>query len=320
MIGRSARRSPITSARERGMALVTAMLVVALATIFAAEILWAVSLQLRRVSSALFYEQAFQAALGAEAFAAQILRQDLQAGDEDHRGEEWAVDLPPLPLEKDGQIIGEVTGFIEDMQGRLNVNNLVTNEGEPDEITLNQFRRLLQSLELDPSLAGILADWIDPNIDPSFPDGAEDDIYTGVTPPYRAANSAITSITELYSLPDFDLAAYQLLAPYIAALPRGTRLNVNTTSAILLDALSEDLDLGSAEGYVESAAEGGLGSLDELAERVGEEIGAKLTLSSDYFRLTVRVSVGTSRLTMYSLLRRGDGGNVRTILRSQGTE
>ena len=306
--------------KDGGMALVTALLIVALATIFAAEILWAVSLQVRRVSSALFYDQAFQAALGAEAFAAQILRQDLQAGDEDHLGEEWAVDLPPLPLEKDGEIIGEVTGFIEDMQGRLNLNNLVTGDGEPDEIVVEQFRRLLQALEIDPAFAGILSDWIDPNIDAAFPDGAEDDLYTGLNPPHRAANGAITSISELYSLQEFDLESFQLLSPYLAALPRGTKLNANTASATLLDALSDDLDLGSAEGYVESAAEGGLGSLDEITERIGEEAGQMLTLSSNYFRLTVRVSIGTSRLTMYSLLRRGDGGNVRTILRSIGTE
>ncbi len=306
--------------REKGIALVTALLIVALATIFAAEILWAVSLQVRRVSSALFFDQAFQAALGAEAFAAQILRQDLQAGDEDYPGEEWAVDLPPLPLEKDGQIIGEVAGFIEDMQGRLNLNNLVNDEGEPDEITVEQLRRLLLTLELDPAFAGFLADWIDPDIDPGFPDGAEDDIYTGMTPPHRAANIALTSVSELYSLQGFDLETFQLISPYVTALPRGTGLNANTAPAIVLAALSEDLDLGSAEGYVELAAEAGLGSLDELRERVGEEAAEKLTLGSGYFRLTVRVTVGTSRLTMYSLLRRGDGGTVRTILRSLGTE
>jgi len=312
--------APVPVRRENGIALVTALLIVALATIFAAEILWAVSLQVRRVSNALSFDQAFQAALGAEAFAAQILRQDLQAGDEDYPGEEWAVDLPPLPLEKDGQIIGEVAGFIEDMQGRLNVNNLVNNEGEPDEITVEQLRRLLLALEVDPAFAGFLADWIDPDIDPGFPDGAEDDIYTGLMPPHRTANIAVTSISELYSLQEFNLEAFQLISPYLTALPRGTRLNVNTTSAIVLAALSEDLDLGSAEGYVESAAEAGLGSLDEISERVGEEAAEKLTLASQYFRLTVRVTVGTSRLTMYSLLRRGDGGTVRTILRSLGTE
>ena len=83
----------------------------------------------------------------------------------------------------------------------------------------------------------VLADWLDPDTQPT-PDGAEDNVYTSQTPPYRAANGPITSVSELLALPDFGVERYQKLKPYVTALPIGTKINLCTAPGIVIDALS----------------------------------------------------------------------------------
>ena len=155
------------SKQSGAVALLTAMLIVALATVISVGLYWDSALDMRRTESMLVLDQARQFALGAEAWAAQTLTVDYRESETDHLGEDWAFQLPALPI-RDGQLFGQ----IEDMQGRFNVNNLVFDDGKVDQAMLRQFERLFAYLELDPELASLVADWIDGNIDPSFPRGA----------------------------------------------------------------------------------------------------------------------------------------------------
>ena len=92
-------------------------------------------------------------------------------------------------------------------------------------------------LEIEPAWAPVIADWIDIDSDPGFPDGAEDAVYTSLTPPHRAANMPITRASEIMVMNGFGAERYAKLAPYITALPAGTGLNVCTASGIVLDSL-----------------------------------------------------------------------------------
>ena len=82
-----------------------------------------------------------------------------------------------------------------------------------------QFSQLLTAVGLETKWAPLLADWIDSDLEPNFPDGAEDSVYLGQSPPYRTANLPVTSISELLALPGFGRDRYLRIAPYIAALP-----------------------------------------------------------------------------------------------------
>ena len=115
--------------RQRGVALITAIVVVAIATVLAVRIGTRAALDLRRTAGLVALDQGWHVALGAEAWAAEVLSDDYDDDPEtDHLGEAWAQPLPPLPV--DG---GEVRGALEDMQGRFNLNNLVNAAQEPDE-------------------------------------------------------------------------------------------------------------------------------------------------------------------------------------------
>jgi general secretion pathway protein K len=139
-------------------------------------------------------------------------------------------------------------------------------------------------------------------------------------PPYRPPNTLITSVSELMALPEMNLDTYRALAPYVTALPAGTAINVNTTSVPVLMSLSDDLTASDAARILEDRPEDGYETVAELQDVLPANITAPLTVGSRYFRLGVRVNIGSTELTMYSLLEREGAGVVRTLLRSFGTE
>ena len=121
----------ISYQRSRGVALITALLIMALIASLTYTLKWNNALDLRRTVVMLNRDQAIQVAIGAESWIQSILRQDLADSDTDHLGEIWASELPGLPI--DG---GEVFGDIEDLQGRFNVNNLIGDDGDVDPAAL----------------------------------------------------------------------------------------------------------------------------------------------------------------------------------------
>ena len=248
--------------RERGVAVLVAMLVVTIGTIIAVNLMWQATLDLRRAEAALASDQGLLYMQGAEAWAADILRQDLvDSPKSDNLGEPWATELPPLPV--DG---GTIAGQLEDLQGRFNFNNLINRQGREDPIARKQFERLLMLVDVDPALAGAVVDWLDPDTDVRFPNGGEDDTYSGADPPYRSANLPITTPSELMAVAGFDRETYAKIAPYVTVLPSGTKLNVNTASDVVLASLSDDIDLSAAKALVEERAGGAFQDIDAVFE------------------------------------------------------
>jgi general secretion pathway protein K len=307
--------------RQRGVALITAVLMVALATILAVNVAFRGMLDQRRSATLFARDQGFEIALGAEAWAADFLKKDREDSQTDHFGERWARPLPPLPI--DG---GTVEGRLEDLQGRFNLNNLVFPDATVNTDAVKQLERILIALDIEPAWATTMADWIDQDAQPGFPDGAEDPTYTGLTPPHLAANMPVTRASEILVLPGFGPDRYQRLKPFITALPVGTPLNVCTAPGIVLDALSENTrEFGlNPEDLAKRRADACFPTLEDLRGSLGEadftKLQKSLTESSNYFRATVWVTIGTTEFTLYSLLARGNGGGVRPYLRSFGTE
>ena len=303
--------------QQGGVALITAVLVVAIGTMIAVNLMWEGTLDLRRAESALAADQGLLYVQGAEAWAADILRQDLvDSPDADHLGEQWAIELPPLPV--DG---GTITGRLEDLQARFNLNNLVGADGMEDQLARSQFERLLNHLEIDPGLAGAVVDWLDPDTELRFPTGGEDVVYTSQDPPYRTANSMITSTSELMAIAGFDRDTYRRLAPYVTVLPRGTKLNVNTASDVVLASLSDNLDLATAAALVEERANAEFLDIDATFEGLVEpDTLLEIDGVSEHFLLTATVTLGSNQLTMRSVLQRDRSGITRALFRSLGVE
>jgi general secretion pathway protein K len=299
--------------RQRGVAVLTAMLVVAIATILAVEIIWRTSLDLQRTETLLSWNQAQQYALGGEGGEIALLRDIAKNGQAEKVTctDNWAK---PGAFEIEG---GKMFGLAQDLQGRFNLNNLVTARGRKDPVVYQQFQRLLQALQLDPGLADAVVDWIDPDQVPEL-EGAEDDYYTGLTPPYRAANFWFTSVSELRSVKGVDAETFEKLAPNVAALPNGTqptKINVNTATRAVLTSLGPNVTQSNVEDWLALQNGQGFENLTEFQGAADPAMVPYLGFSSNFFGLDVVVSIGTTRLTMYSLLER-NGSNVSTRLRS----
>jgi len=312
--------------RARGVALIIALVVVALATILATRIGAHSALDQRRGANLLAQDQAFEVALGAETWAMEVLHDSAAASKRDSLDQPWATPLPPIPI--DG---GSVQGQLEDMQGRFNLNNLVTATGGKNQVAFDQFGRLLAALQLEPKWASLALDWIDPDTVVEDSDGAEDGVYLGMSPPYRTANRPITSTSELLALPGFGIERYRRLAPYVAALPVGTQLNVCTASGLVLDTLAPGLSaFGQDPQQLANNRTKGCfpyrtdvqAALSPLVTAPGQlqTIVNGLSESTQWFRATTIVSIGTTQLTLYSLIERNPGGYARVILRTLGTE
>jgi general secretion pathway protein K len=249
-----------------------------------------------------------------------VLREDREDSQTDHLAEPWAQPLPPLPV--DG---GEVRGALEDMQGRFNVNNLLTGSGEVNEVSLARFERLLEQVGADRRWARILADWLDADTIPGFPEGAEDGVYLSQSPPYRAANGPVTSTTEMLALPGMTLEEFARIRPYVAALPVGTTINLCTAKAPLLVALVEGgTDFGDAESLANNRRDDCFPTLADLQATLDaaqyQGLLPAISETSNWFRAVTAVRIGTSELTLYSLIERNGAGGSRTVLRSTGTE
>jgi general secretion pathway protein K len=316
-------RQPRLARRQRGVALIMAVLIVALATILAVNVTFRGMVDQRRSGNLFAFDQGYEVALGAEAWAADILRKDAEDSQTDHLGEVWAQTMAALPIDEG---IGTVEGRLEDQQGRFNLNNLVFADGTPNDTAIKQLERILSMLEIEPTWAAAIADWIDTDVQPGFPDGAEDSVYMGLNPPHLAANMPITRASELMVLPEFGADRYRRLRPYVTALPVGSKLNVCTAPGIVIDALSESQRTFSldAEDLAKRRKDGCFPTIDDLRGTLGQAeydpIKDTLSESSTYFRATVWVTIGTTQFTLYSLLARGGAGSVRPILRSFGAE
>ena len=310
--------------RQRGAALITAMLIMALLAILAAELSWNNALDMRRTMSMIYHDEGTQAAYGAENWVSDMLREDARNSENDHLGEIWAAEFPVLPIESKS-VQGALTGEVIDLQGRFNINNLVDQNGEINQLALEQFQRLLRNLDLDPRLAGVTIDWLDPDQDtgsPLMPDGAEDSLYSSKIPPYKAANQPALYASELMAIDGMDRATFTALAPYITALPGKTTINVNTAPAPVLMSLDDNISLAEAEGFITERENGGFVDVQNRFKAiVSPDVLETLDDSSSFFQLKVVVQIATVRVTYYSVLHRDTGGSgmVVPVLRSFGT-
>lgn len=303
--------------RQRGVALITVLLVVALVTVVCAALLLRQQLAIRSTGNQLLVRQAQYYAEGGELLARALLRRDLAADQVDHPAEPWANPGLRFPLDEGG----ELRLRIEDLAGRFNLNSLAAG-GEAGELALLRLRRLLQLLQLTPAYAERLQDWLDGDQEASGMAGAEDDQYLLQKPPYRTGPGRIAEVSELRLLLGMSEADYRRLAPFVSALPSQVELNINTASAQVLACLGEGIPEAALEAAIEGRGRSGYREpaafVQQLASYGVSPQG--LGIASQYFRVTTEVLVGERRQVLASYLQRGNDGRVRLMARDLGQE
>lgn len=292
--------------RQRGIAVISAMLVAALVTAVVAQLLWQQQLLISELENQQNATQATWMADAAIDWSRAILAEDANNGRVDHSREIWSTRLPATPIEG-----GQLSGYIIDQEQFFNLNNLMI-ENRLSETNLKTLQRLLELLNLKPSQADALADWLDADINPISADGAEDNYYLGLNPPYRSGNQALNETGNLIRVKGFDAAAINKISRFATALPTTTSLNVNTASAQVLQFALPNATLQDAQAIVAMRNMAFFSDLADFSRRLpNKEIPvnqANLSVNSHYFLVTCFAQFGRSQLKVEALLFRDEYG------------
>jgi general secretion pathway protein K len=272
--------------RQGGAAVLVAMLVVALAAMAASSFMFRSSVQWRRLENLVHLDQAHWVLRAAEQWGAAVLQDDARLSSVDHLGEVWAMQLPPV--EAEGY---QVSGRMEEQDGRFNLNNLVAG-GKVNEEQLLTFARLLRILHLPDDLGAVVADWLDEDDVPLNGDSVESAYYAALSPPYRAANHPMISVNELLGVKGFDRNVLAALRPYVTALPTGTTVNVNTAPPEVLAAVVEGLGLTEAYAMVAKRERIYYRNIQDFQQALPSGLVSpenRISVSSQYFIVKARI-------------------------------
>ncbi|MDE2419951.1 MAG: type II secretion system minor pseudopilin GspK [Gammaproteobacteria bacterium] len=298
---------------QQGVALLTILLMVVTATILAVGLLTRQDRMMRETSVLLRQDQSLKYALAGEnLFGALLIASAQDNANVDSARSIWAKPIPPYPVED-----GAITGKLIDQSGKFNLNNLYHN-GQTDAVALAYFKRLLTRLGLQTSLASAVLDWqTSETASPVDSDGAKNSFYLGQTPPYQAANRPFQQIEELRKVRGFDEKSYQLLAPYVSALPQFAPININTASAPVLEALDDSLTPASVNAWIieRNASANGMTQVSALwQDSVFSKVPANsqstlatlLDVKSSYFQSQIDVNLsGRDRFLTSDIYRVG---------------
>jgi general secretion pathway protein K len=301
-----------TPRKQTGVAVVTALLIVAIIATLASYVALGQQIWLRQAQNIADRAQAEAVINGAFEWAAIILTLDAQDNQTDDLTQAWAQVLPPLPAEG-----GVVTGRITDAQGRFNLNNLVRQgTASPEDILV--FQRLLQNQELPVELVGALVDWLDGD-SVTQPSGAEDVDYLAGEKPYRAANQPLQSVEELHLVKGFTTDIVNKLRPFVTVLPQTTAININTASAELLSAVFA-MSTAQAQQLVDQRNDEPFKDIKDLKQRLPADTPlpkVPYDVRSGYFEVDVAAMFGRLQQRSQALLYRPAGAPVKILWQQQ---
>ncbi len=316
-------RSARAPSRERGVALISVLLIFALATVIASEIMSRNYRDIRKTANLINGKQAYHYALSGEQFARQILYRDATVNTSDNLLDNWAVKFDTFDIEN-----GSMTIDIIDLQGRFNINNLVASNGAINPLAAAQFGRLLSVLNISEDYTPALIDWLDQD-NAKTARGAEDDDY--LQSHYLAANSALADRSELLLLKNLGTEDFEKLKNHVVALPKKvkdkefntTKYNLNTLDAKLTEVLAGSGSYNS-NPISQRQRQGGYDSLSQWLSGEGAALRnrqAQLATKSEFFEVVVKAIVDQRVSVIRTQLHRdAKDGRITVLKRQQGFE
>jgi general secretion pathway protein K len=307
----------IAHTHQRGAALLAAMLTVALVATFAAGALWQQWKSIEVEGAERQRTQARWLLTGALDWTRVILREDARAGDAntptDHLAEPWAVPLQEARLSSFLAALPDVTGntvdddklaqhvllsgSISDLQGRLNVTNLLQGE-QLDAKTVIAFERLFDVLGVPPAQLSLLTQGLS---------AAQKQNSSAPLVPQR-----ISQLSWLGLSPQ----ALQTLSPYITVLPTRSPINLNTASVQVLYASVPGLSLSDAQRLVQQRERQHWISVDAFQKALGRTVSLNDThsVNTRYFEVMGRLRMPQTVLQERSLVQR-EASDLKVIWR-----
>ncbi|UXA51942.1 type II secretion system minor pseudopilin GspK [Xanthomonas prunicola] len=322
-------------ARQRGVALLTVLLLVAVMTLLMAAVLDDVRFGLRRSSNGEAMTQAQWYALGSEAVARQRLqalakrdplRTTLDGG--------WNDQPMRFPLDS-----GAVSVRVRDRGGCFNLNSVVV--GAPEQWQRSdegarQYRALLEVLgvasQQAQALTDALVDWLDSDAQPGA-QGAEDDRYLQASVPLRSGATLLAGVSELRAIVGYTPQLIAQLQPYVCALPEGrlSPVNINTLrledAPVLVALTGGALALPAARRVIAARPAGGwrdirmfLSQPALMQAELSNAVLEQFELRTHYFSLYSQVDHAGAHVMLEALLQQETAGRVRLVARQWGSD
>jgi general secretion pathway protein K len=330
--------------QQKGVALITVMLIVALCAVIASQMTARLQIQMQRSTNISFNQQAYWYAMGAEAFAKRVLITAFQKdANVTNLSQIWAQDETTYPV-----TFGEISGEITDLQSCLNLNALrapfvednTNSKNSKNEDKKNParlaFEGLLINLQLEnvsqfeaESMAAALTDWLDDDSSISSGGGAEDNDYASREFPYLAANNYLASINELRVIEHFTPTIIDAIKPYVCVIPANEehKININTIDGEHVELLQALLDstTAEAEDILGARGEKGFDSLDTFYNlpavvklKKFNEKKDQFVIDSEYFNLKSSASFNNSFFAMNSVMKITNNKYIDVISRTVG--
>jgi general secretion pathway protein K len=313
-------RRPSAHHRQRGAAVLMALFVATLATLIVSGLFWQQFVLLRTIENQQLIVQSRVLMAGALDWARAMLREDAMRSSYDGLDEFWAKGLAETRLDQLGESStlaaqASIAGSIEDAQSRLNLRNLVGDDGEIVVSELEALTRLCDLL----GVPTVNAELIGLRMTEAFATQGAGDSPGAVEPAARPLPPILAA--DIAAIPGLEAEAAARLAPYLVVLDSGkTRLNVNTAAAEVIAAqlnislararalvgqrerISHFVDVGNFRNYLGDTGSGGS--------------DAGIATTSSYFFVRGQIRLARADIRMEALVRRAaqaGGGPVEVL-------
>ena len=300
---------PASCHRQRGVAVIIALLLTTLAITIVASLFWQQQVQVRSIENQRLQLQMQWVLRGALDWAGLILREDARHSSIDDLTEPWAVPLAETRLDQyvdDGTADTDATtatlsGSISDAQARYNLTNLCPN-GTINPAEVAAFAQLLSNAHLDPALAQATADEMAAAQKTPVANAENPGNQSGTLP------MNLTQVDDLLAVPGFTPEILGKIKDFVIFLPRATPVNVNTAPAEVLAARIEGLTLADATALVSSRNTASFRFISDFTERLpGNSLSVsnlEASVMTNYFLVNGKARIDRANLDVQALVER----------------
>ncbi|OPX55031.1 general secretion pathway protein K [Oceanospirillum multiglobuliferum] len=323
------RHCPKPMQTQRGVALISVLLIFAIAAALAVRMMSQGSLKTQEVSVYLQQQQLHTYSRSVESYALTLLQSDWQQDAQngvtdaqnstayDHLSEDWAKAYRfPLDQMQTGALSNQKTASdqaedeihlrIEALDSYFNLNNLIPEQGTGIDLQMyNALQHLLVQKQIPESVADLLTDWIDSDNDPISLLGAEDNQYLLLQPPYRSASQPMHNLSEAFLLNQIDPQSLAELPSVITALPMASLHNLNLVLPEVMAALFQTSS-EQAKRWLLEREQTPISNVSEFLSRhqLKPELAKLFSTRSQYFQLNIKVQIETQTVYLRSLVQR----------------
>ncbi len=303
---------PAPPNRQRGVAVIIALLLTTLAITIVSSLFWQQQVQVRSIENQRLQLQKQWILRGALDWASLILREDAKYSSVDTLDEPWATPLAETRL---NQYVDDnradaadatLSGSITDAQARYNLTNLCP-DGTINPVEVSAFAQLLNNANIDPALAQATANLMAAAQQKPAANDANAVNQSGPLP------MNLTQVDDLLAVPGFTPEMLAKIKDFVIFLPRATPVNVNTAPAEVLSAIST-LSISGATALVASRDTATFRNPGDFMMLMHENhlIVANVSVSSNYFLVNGKVRMSRAELEIQALIER-NGANTKLI-------